>query len=443
MGQGIAARLLLWGGLLVLAGLGGGVALGRERPLLALPFLVPILLALLGARRSMKDLHALLNAAEAGREGTLRRLGRRQDEVGRLARRFLALQEEVRARRERSEELEALWAAVTASLDDGVLLLDPQGTVRSLNPAAAAILGIAPERAVGHPLSHSSPVPGLLELWSQARKGSGTTRGILEIPRTGRSLRATFLPLPPPSGHLLLLWDLTRIHQLQREGRELLAFLSHELRTPVATLQALVETLARGALEDPTAAHRFLDRLAQEVQGLKGLVEELLEWVQIESGRIPLRLVPLSLRDLLPALLEGFRERAAAAGVEMELELAEDVPPVLADPRRLRRILANLLENALKFTPRGGCVRISVRREGEEVAVAVADTGVGIPEEALPHLFERFYRVGRHPEREGSGLGLAIVRHLVEAHGGEIRVESRLGVGSTFTFTLPAADRPS
>jgi len=225
------------------------------------------------------------------------------------------------------------------------------------------------------------------------------------------------------------------------------------LRTPLAALRALVETLRDGALEDPPAARRFLGRMETEVDALTQMVEELLALSRIESGRAPLEMRPQAVRDVVVPPVERLRPQAERAGLTLTVELPPDLPPIRADLDHVRQVITNLVHNAVKFTPAGG--KVVVRAEVEKdwpphlpipaspcVIVSVSDTGVGIAADDLLRIFERFFKADRARASGGTGLGLAIARHIVRAHGGSIWAESVEGRGSTFYFTLPLAAEP-
>jgi two-component system phosphate regulon sensor histidine kinase PhoR len=247
-------------------------------------------------------------------------------------------------------------------------------------------------------------------------------------------------------GYLVILQDLTAVRRLQTIRRDFVSNISHELRTPLASLRAVVETLQDSALEDPPAAQRFLDRAGQEVDVLTQMVEELLELSRIESGQVPLRLAPTAVTDLVLNPLERLRSQAQRGDVELVLDLPPSLPQVLADAERVQQVITNLLHNAIKFTPSQG--KITIRADGpsadqlEEVVISVRDTGIGISQEDVPRIFERFYKSDRARTRSrgGTGLGLAICRHIVQAHNGRIWVKSTEGKGSTFFFSLPVTD---
>ncbi|MDP3064036.1 MAG: HAMP domain-containing sensor histidine kinase, partial [Chloroflexota bacterium] len=205
------------------------------------------------------------------------------------------------------------------------------------------------------------------------------------------------------------------------------------------SVKAAADTLEGGALDDPPAARQFLGRIQKEVDRMGRLVQELLELSRLESGQETLNLEPASVQSTVDEAVDRHRSQAEAAGVALNARLPDALPLVLADGERLQQVLSNLLDNALKFTPRGGSVTVSASEEPGRVWVNVSDSGAGIADEHLPHIFERFYKVDASRSGEGIGLGLAIARHIVHAHGGDIKVSSREGEGSTFSFSLPTA----
>jgi two-component system phosphate regulon sensor histidine kinase PhoR len=216
------------------------------------------------------------------------------------------------------------------------------------------------------------------------------------------------------------------------------------LRTPLASMKSVIETLRGGAVHNEKAAREFLALADGEVDRLVQMVEELLELSRIESGDVPLTRRPVDLAAALARAVERLRVRAERQGLRLTLQVAPGLPPITGDAERLERVAVNLIQNALNFTPAGGSINVSACREDGAVTVRVRDTGVGIAPEDLPRIFERFYKADRvrGPKDAGlagggTGLGLAIVKHTVEAHGGRVSVESRMGEGATFTVTVP------
>jgi two-component system phosphate regulon sensor histidine kinase PhoR len=247
------------------------------------------------------------------------------------------------------------------------------------------------------------------------------------------------LPDLQTGGSLLLVQDLTRVRRLEKVRRDFISNISHELRTPLASLKALTETLRDGALADPKAAPRFLERIEIEVDVLTQMAQELLDLTLIESGQVPLDLVSVSPSKLLVSAVDRMHAQAERAGLILKVNDCSDLPPVLADAARLEQVLVNLIHNALKFTEPGGHVELSASVETPFIRFAVQDSGVGIPQDELERVFERFYKADRARSGGGTGLGLSITRHIVEAHRGLIWVESIEGRGSTFYFTIPVA----
>ena len=336
---------------------------------------------------------------------------------------------------------------IMSHMADGLVIADSEGLVRLLNPAAARLLRTTPARARGRSLVAVVRHHELAALVHTALAGTAPAGPRLVELETGDGRRAvqamaSRLPEARGSGHqvLLILQDVTELRRTESVRRDFVANVSHELRTPVAVLKALVETLQDGALEDPIAARDFLERMQVEVDGLARLVEELLELSRIESGQLRLCPQPVDLAGVVAAAAERLRPHAERQGLGLVVQPAGRLPPVQADPERIHQVVINLLHNAIKFTPPGGRITVSVELRDGHLCVAVADTGIGIAPEELPRLFERFYKADRSRGSGGSGLGLAIAKHLVQAHGGRIWAESPgEGYGATFIFTLPLA----
>jgi signal transduction histidine kinase len=228
------------------------------------------------------------------------------------------------------------------------------------------------------------------------------------------------------------------LQNLEQSRRDLVANVSHELKTPIAAIRAHLENLLDG-VEHPD--RQTLQVMLSQTERLSRLIEQLLELSRLESGELPLQREDVPLAPLVTQVLSEIDVARSDSGVAVESELPEDLPAVDADRERVHQVLYNLLDNAVRFTPSGGAVTVSAQRHNGSVEVQVADTGMGIPSEHLPRLFERFYRADPARSREdgGTGIGLAIARSVVEAHGGHIRAESELGKGSVFTFDLPVA----
>ena len=428
------------------------------------------LLAVFLAWRAVRPVRQLTDVVQrmAGGDLGARLLPTTRDEVGTLARSFNQMADRLRGTITTLSEERSRLAAVLETMADGALITDEDGRVRLINPAAARLLGTDTEAALGRTLAEVARDYRIISLWQRCREQGTEQVEPVEMGRQGPFFQIVVTPLQggPSSACLVILQDLTRVRQLETVRRDFISNVSHELRTPLASLKALVETLRGGALEDAAAAPRFLDRMEAEVDAMTQIVQELLELSRIESGRAPLQMVAVPAEEIILPSVERLRPQAERAGLQLTVELPPDLPSVLADAERIRQAITNVLHNAIKFTPAGGriAVRASLaegdmgtRRQGDkgtreqgdkEIAtlplslspcllVSVEDTGVGIAEDDLPRIFERFYKADRARSGGGTGLGLSIARHIVEAHGGRIWAESVEGRGSTFYLTLP------
>ena len=227
--------------------------------------------------------------------------------------------------------------------------------------------------------------------------------------------------------------------ELERLRADLIAWVGHDLQTPLASMRAILEALEDGVVDDPQTVKRYLNTAQRDVRSLSVLIDDLFQMAQLDTGGIPLDRAESSLSDLISDTLESFSELALRQGVKLEGSVDSNVDPVMMDTQRIGRVLNNLIGNALRHTPAEGRVNVHARRTASGVEVSVSDTGEGIRAEDLPHVFESFYRGEKSRSRStgGAGLGLAISRGIVQAHGGEIKVQSEAGHGSQFTFTLP------
>lgn len=362
-----------------------------------------------------------------------------RDEMGDLTRAFNQMMEQLNEKIAQLEKEHGQLATVLTYMADGVLIADEIGIVRLVNPGAIRLLKAVETAVLGHSIAQVLRHHQLIELWQRCRNSSEEQVEAVEI---GQALFMQVVITPfqekGVQGYLVILKDLTPIRRLETVRRDFISNLSHELRTPLASLRAVVETL-QDSKDDPEATQRFLGRAEREVDTLTQMVEELLELSRIESGRVPLKLTNTAVSDLILIPLERLRNVAERGQVELILNLPANLPPVLADAGRVQQVVTNLVHNAIKFTPPKGKITIHAAAQSAEMLISIHDTGVGIPAEDLPRIFERFYKSDRARTRGGggTGLGLAIARHLVQAHNGRIWAESKEGHGSTFYFTLP------
>ena len=339
------------------------------------------------------------------------------------------------------ESEQGLLAIAMDTMADGVIVLDPENRIRFTNRAAEWFAAADRRDSLGRPLSEVVRDHELLQLAARSSETRQIHQAEIMLLHQRLFLNVIATPISGERGEgvLLTLQDVTRLRQVETTRREFVSNVSHELRSPLASVRAMVETLEGGALRDPDVALDFLSRIESDIQRMTTLVDELLELSRLESGQVPVHLAPLSVSEVAGEIVARFEGPAAAAGVKMGIDLPPDLPYVMAEAGKLDQILTNLLENALRFTPEGGMVNVSASTGRRWVKLTVSDTGVGIPGEHLPHVFERFYKVDRSRRDGGAGLGLAIAKHLVQAHGGDISVTSAEGQGSSFSLTLQRA----
>jgi two-component system phosphate regulon sensor histidine kinase PhoR len=343
---------------------------------------------------------------------------------------------------------------VLSSMAEGVLATDQAKRLILINPAFSRIFNAGPPSGLGKTVLEATRNNELDEIvTSVLRQGEKIKRfASINFPEE-KTFEVLAVPLfskyvgndqtkATISGAMAVLHDITELKRLEAVRREFVANVSHELRTPLAAIKGYAETLLDGALEDdPDHRRGFVEVIHHNADRLARITEDLLALSTVEASGFRLQSSRVHISDAIEEVLPVIKEPAAKKGQTIEVSVPPDLPHVLADTERINQVLVNLLNNAIKFTPEGGRITISVRvvPGSSMIEVAVSDNGVGIPRKDLPRIFERFYRVDKARSRElgGTGLGLAIVKHIVEAHGGKVWVESTLGQGSTFTFTLP------
>ena len=393
--------------------------------------------------RPVKELTAVIQRTARG-EMNARSLPTNRDEIGQLVLAYNNMIEQVGQRLSLLAEERQQLSTVLATMADGVLIVDERNRVQLINPTAARLLGAEERRSIERSFAEVVRHHQLIELLQRCREEGVEQKAAVELSQE-LFLQVSVTPFQENGGrgYVVLLHDLTAVRRLETVRRDFVSNISHELRTPLASLRAVVETLQDGALEDPPAAQRFLRRAEEEVDALTHMVEELLELSRIESGQVPLQLRETAVADLILPPLERLQTQAERANLKLIADIPAHLPLVQADAERIRQVMTNLLYNAIKFTPPGGKITVQAGRQPAEVIISVQDTGVGIPAADVPRIFERFYKLdqARTRGRGGTGLGLAIARHIVQAHNGRIWVRSREGKGSTFYFSLPAAER--
>jgi len=333
--------------------------------------------------------------------------------------------------------------AILRSMVEGVAVVDENEKIVFCNEAFCSSMGLERLPCAGRLLIEVSRQSGLLRVVQQVLAERQTVSAEIEIAtRSPRTFAVTATPVHTAgaAGAVLVLHDVSEIRRLERVRRDFVANVSHEFKTPLTAIQGFAETLLGGALRDKQNSLRFLKIIRDHALRMGRLTEDLLKLSLIEAGKLELNLQPVSVSEVVEPCVEIVRPKAE----QKDLTLVTECPPdlrVLGDANRLREVVQNLLDNAVQYTPNGGCIRVHAVSDNGAVVVAVSDTGVGIPQSDRERIFERFYRVDNARSREvgGTGLGLAIAKHLVEAHNGEIEVVSEIDHGSTFSVHLPSA----
>lgn len=352
------------------------------------------------------------------------------------------------------------FEAILRGMIEAVVVTTVRGEVVMMNGAARQVFGLAPETDYrNRDFIELCRDPRLQEFVGRATaSGSGevmTGEFAIQNP-AARHLQVSAAPVRRTDGaaaaRVLVFHDVTRLKSYETARADFVANLTHELRTPLAAICGYAETLSQG-VDDRTTERRFISIIERQSRRLARLIDDLVSLSDLERGLSPLKPEALEPRRVAEEAAELMRETARRNGIELEVRGAAELPPVSGDHDRMTQVMVNLLDNALKYTPRGGTVKLDVRAHDPAVAgegragveFIVADTGEGIPPADIPRLTERFYRVDRARSRElgGTGLGLAIVKHILQLHQGSLKIESRLREGTTVTVWLPAAPAPA
>jgi two-component system, OmpR family, phosphate regulon sensor histidine kinase PhoR len=365
-----------------------------------------------------------------------------RDEVGLLTGAFDQMERDLERRLNQIQDNSERLATVLSSMAEGVLAVGPDKTILLANEAGRQLLDFATPNPLGRPLLEVTRARAVYEAVAQALDAAAPIEREFDAPgpvRRTLSLRATRLPGEPCPGVMIVLHDMTELRRLESLRRELVANVSHELKTPLAAIKGYAETLRLGAVNDQEHNLHFVRRIEEQADRLHELILDILQIARLESGQESFELINVPIAELIEECADQFVEVAAAK----RIELCVNPPPadvtVHADEEGVRTILNNLVDNALKYTVAGGQVLIRADVNTATVTLKIQDTGIGIAEKELARIFERFYRVDRARSRElgGTGLGLSIVKHLAHAFGGGVSVESELGRGSTFRVELP------
>ncbi len=424
--------------------------------LLFIGMALAVVFVLFIGRWILRPVNRLIRSAEEIKEGNLDLVipSNSRDEIGRLSAAFnemaSALRESRRSDQAKLVRIQRATEQAFRSLPDAVAIIDPVGKVDVATETAKSVFGLEPEKQVRN-LSY----PWMAEI---VTKAYGTGKSI--VPGEKQSLVQRFvdgqehyfrpeaIPIldihSQPAGVVLVLRDVTQEREQEELKRGVISTVSHQLRSPLTSVRMAVHLLLEEKLGSLTPEQTELLLAAREdSERLHSILNNLLDISRIESGKVQMDFKPVSSHSLVFDALEPFQVDFKQRGVALVTDLPTELPKVWVDTARISHVFSNLLSNALRYTPAGGKVRVQAKAEEETVVFSVSDTGSGIPSEYLQRIFEQFFRVPNQGNESGAGLGLAIVKEIVEAHGGTVHVDSRLGLGSTFRFTLRRSDRLS
>ncbi len=367
----------------------------------------------------------------------------REDELGEVARAFNYMVAEVEHYISEIQEQKSRLEAVLEASPEAVVATDPEERVTMANPAAARMLGIH-ATDYGHRLGEIGTPAEILRC---LREAAATGTAVREVELEDKSYWTYAAQMNREKGEnggstgiILAVRDISEHRALEQAKTAFVSDVSHELRTPLTTIQSAVDLMGRARTKLDPLEHRALELADQELKRIRGMVEELLVLAQMDSWQYSLEVGPTDLGAVVYSAVDNLRSKAERFGIDLNFDDEAEYPCV-CDGQKLYQVFLNLLDNAIKYSDPGARVDVSVREEEDYLRVKIQDTGVGIPEEDLPQLFERFYRVNKDRSRAtgGSGLGLAISKEIIEMHGGEVSVRSEVGVGSTFEVRIPKA----
>jgi two-component system phosphate regulon sensor histidine kinase PhoR len=411
---------------------------------------IALLLGLLFTRRITRPLSAIRGQLESMEKGNfeVRLQVDSDDEVGELARALDRAHEQLESTIDSLRGQHMQREAILASMVEGLLAVDDEDRILVVNTSARKILQIGLETVEGRPLMQVIRSPGLIRFIQRVRSAESPRTAEVSLTQpTQRWLELHGAPLRVqgrPRGAVIVLNDVTRLRRLEQSRKDFVANVSHELRTPITSIQGFLETLLEGgALEDTASAQRFLGIISKQTARLSVILDDLLYLSRMESEKVEIPKSTVNLGLVVTSCAANAEHLADAKGIKLDLRIGAQPIQVQGNANLLGRALENLIENAIKYSPDHSSVEIHLRQEGDQVLLAVQDHGIGIPEEHLPRISERFYRVDTARSREmgGTGLGLAIVKHVALVHGGVLDVRSTVGKGSCFTIRLPLRAR--
>lgn len=360
------------------------------------------------------------------------------DEIGKLSEMFNFLSSRLKETLEEISDEKEKMEAILTNMADGVVALNDKGEVIHINPAALQMLSIGKDM-IGQNLAQELQI--LLNINLQEFLDGKSNTGETLIKNDKAIIKSIIAPLKRDDrivGHILVLQDITKQHRLENMRKEFVANVSHELRTPLTTIKSYTETLLDGALEEPGISRQFMEVVNNEADRMTRLVNNLLELSRLDNKETRWDRQPIEARVILEDVISKMAVNIKKKNQKLDLNIPESSPEIFVDRDKIEQVFQNILSNANKYTPEGGTIYISLETIDNRVMIIFRDTGVGIPKEDIPRIFERFYRVDKTRSREmgGTGLGLSIAKELIEAHEGEITIESETGKGTQVCISL-------
>jgi len=370
---------------------------------------------------------------------------RSNDEIGDLAKTFNYMSEQVKSRIEEVSENKSRLEAVFLSMFEGVMIIDVSGSILLMNEALKNSLRIEEDPLGKRPIEVIRNLQ-IQEIADNTLRSNGDliSQEISTLLPEEKILLVHATPIKKDAnieGAVLVFHDVTNLRKLEIIRQEFVANVSHELRTPISSIKGYAETLLDGALKDKENAKDFLKIILSDSNRLASLIDDLLNLSRIESGKLAMEMKSYKLLPLVEKVVASLKGQIEKKLIALTISIPQNIPNILADETRIKQVVLNLIDNAIKYNNPNGEILITANETNDSVKVDITDTGIGIPQKDLPRLFERFYRVDKARSRElgGTGLGLSIVKHIIQAHNGEVSVQSIEGQGSTFSFTLPKA----
>jgi two-component system sensor histidine kinase ResE len=416
--------------------------------LLLASFLVALAIAsglgLYLSRKISQPLREMNNAALAMARGDYKRKVEAEgdDEIGELAASFNYLAGELNLTVEALKEEKGKVELMLRSLSEGIIAVDKDGLILRINPAAANLLKVSEEDLVKLPISSLEGFEELSGLFAGVLKSGSSGSCVFTVDKlTIRSYVSPIVSSGAILGSVGILQDISQAEQLEKMRRDFVANVSHELRTPLTVIRGYTEALLDEVIDEKDEPDKYYQIIRQETLRLERLIVDLLDLSRLQSGKVELDMESVDLETISRSVLEKFRSLAGEKQVQLTLRPDSTPFSVLGDGDRLEQLLIIFIDNALRHTNQGGEISVDLKEEGQEARVRISDTGEGIPEEDLPYIWERFYKVDKAhtPSLGGTGLGLYIAREIIHLHGGATWVESRPGEGAAFEFTLKKA----